>query len=225
MCFPFRHDFAYPNSPRSAEDSDFVQQMVKAASVAFGGGRPNDYPKATARKGGRWRVLGLPKAYETLSKLHGLGFSQVFTRWFVRLYEFETDQRSNLNRGSTRSDRFHRFSLCHCDLLFVTQCLDMMIMAALMPCTAGWCFALLFLKTMKAAAEVVESSPGFDRIIPHLTDLQPFLADAQGSIYRFLVSLASQNCSHGPRFKPPSDDGFGDLPACSARLRQRRVAL
>lgn len=28
------------------KDSDFVQQMVKAASVAFGGGRPNDYPKA-----------------------------------------------------------------------------------------------------------------------------------------------------------------------------------
>eukprot|EP00913_Durusdinium_trenchii_P003562 g3294.t1 len=29
----------------SKQDSDFVQQMVKAASVAFGGGRPNDYPK------------------------------------------------------------------------------------------------------------------------------------------------------------------------------------
>ena len=28
------------------QDSNFVQQIVKAASVAFGGGRPNDYPKA-----------------------------------------------------------------------------------------------------------------------------------------------------------------------------------
>eukprot|EP00401_Gymnodinium_catenatum_P056786 CAMPEP_0117555852 /NCGR_PEP_ID=MMETSP0784-20121206/51493_1 /TAXON_ID=39447 /ORGANISM="" /LENGTH=194 /DNA_ID=CAMNT_0005353081 /DNA_START=84 /DNA_END=668 /DNA_ORIENTATION=+ len=27
------------------EDKDFVQQIVKAASIAFGGGRPNDYPK------------------------------------------------------------------------------------------------------------------------------------------------------------------------------------
>ena len=31
---------------RDVEDSDFIQQMVKAAAVAFGGGRPNDYPKA-----------------------------------------------------------------------------------------------------------------------------------------------------------------------------------
>ena len=30
---------------QGVKDSDFVQQMVKAASVAFGGGRPNDYPK------------------------------------------------------------------------------------------------------------------------------------------------------------------------------------
>eukprot|EP00416_Gambierdiscus_australes_P040168 CAMPEP_0171111910 /NCGR_PEP_ID=MMETSP0766_2-20121228/77119_1 /TAXON_ID=439317 /ORGANISM="Gambierdiscus australes, Strain CAWD 149" /LENGTH=188 /DNA_ID=CAMNT_0011573965 /DNA_START=37 /DNA_END=603 /DNA_ORIENTATION=- len=30
---------------RGVEDSDFVKQMVKAAAVAFGGGRPNDYPK------------------------------------------------------------------------------------------------------------------------------------------------------------------------------------
>lgn len=30
---------------RGVSDSDFVKQMVKAASVAFGGGRPNDYPK------------------------------------------------------------------------------------------------------------------------------------------------------------------------------------
>mmetsp|Transcript_42616 Transcript_42616/g.76618 ORF Transcript_42616/g.76618 Transcript_42616/m.76618 type:complete len:187 (-) Transcript_42616:72-632(-) len=27
------------------KDTNFVQQMVKAASVAFGGGRPNDYPE------------------------------------------------------------------------------------------------------------------------------------------------------------------------------------
>lgn len=30
---------------KSHEDSDFVKQMMKAAAVAFGGGRPNDYPK------------------------------------------------------------------------------------------------------------------------------------------------------------------------------------
>mmetsp|Transcript_31288 Transcript_31288/g.74176 ORF Transcript_31288/g.74176 Transcript_31288/m.74176 type:complete len:193 (+) Transcript_31288:66-644(+) len=30
---------------RGIQDSDFVRQMVKAAAVAFGGGRPNDYPK------------------------------------------------------------------------------------------------------------------------------------------------------------------------------------
>lgn len=30
---------------RGVQDTDFVKQMVKAASVAFGGGRPNDYPK------------------------------------------------------------------------------------------------------------------------------------------------------------------------------------
>mmetsp|Transcript_98435 Transcript_98435/g.278782 ORF Transcript_98435/g.278782 Transcript_98435/m.278782 type:complete len:194 (-) Transcript_98435:70-651(-) len=29
---------------RGMQDSDFVKQMVKAASVAFGGGRPNNYP-------------------------------------------------------------------------------------------------------------------------------------------------------------------------------------
>ena len=34
------------NSLGCVQDSDFIQQMVKAASVAFGGGRPNDYPKA-----------------------------------------------------------------------------------------------------------------------------------------------------------------------------------
>eukprot|EP00435_Cladocopium_sp_Y103_P036725 s1261_g9.t1 len=31
---------------QGVKDSDFIQQMVKAAAVAFGGGRPNDYPKA-----------------------------------------------------------------------------------------------------------------------------------------------------------------------------------
>merc|ERR1719401_1137896 len=30
---------------RGIKDADFVKQMMKAASVAFGGGRPNDYPK------------------------------------------------------------------------------------------------------------------------------------------------------------------------------------
>merc|ERR1719188_2041466 len=30
---------------RGASDQSFVEQIVKAASVAFGGGRPNDYPK------------------------------------------------------------------------------------------------------------------------------------------------------------------------------------
>jgi len=30
---------------KGVEDTDFVTQMVKAASVAFGGGRPTDYPK------------------------------------------------------------------------------------------------------------------------------------------------------------------------------------
>ncbi|CAE7226346.1 unnamed protein product [Symbiodinium natans] len=30
---------------QGVKDSDFIQQIVKAASVAFGGGRPNDYPK------------------------------------------------------------------------------------------------------------------------------------------------------------------------------------
>jgi len=30
---------------RTSEDADFAQQMVKAASVAFGGGRTSDYPK------------------------------------------------------------------------------------------------------------------------------------------------------------------------------------
>eukprot|EP00438_Fugacium_kawagutii_P036803 Skav208756 [mRNA] locus=scaffold1871:217326:217868:+ [translate_table: standard] len=30
---------------KGVKDSDFIEQMVKAASVAFGGGRPNDYPK------------------------------------------------------------------------------------------------------------------------------------------------------------------------------------
>eukprot|EP00438_Fugacium_kawagutii_P016473 Skav211466 [mRNA] locus=scaffold379:317288:317626:- [translate_table: standard] len=30
---------------QGVKDSDFIEQMVKAASVAFGGGRPNDYPK------------------------------------------------------------------------------------------------------------------------------------------------------------------------------------
>mmetsp|Transcript_52990 Transcript_52990/g.138102 ORF Transcript_52990/g.138102 Transcript_52990/m.138102 type:complete len:191 (-) Transcript_52990:201-773(-) len=30
---------------RESKDSDFVKQMVKAASVAFGGGRTSDYPK------------------------------------------------------------------------------------------------------------------------------------------------------------------------------------
>jgi len=30
---------------KGIEDSDFVKQMVKAASVAFGGGRSTDYPK------------------------------------------------------------------------------------------------------------------------------------------------------------------------------------
>mmetsp|Transcript_120628 Transcript_120628/g.336605 ORF Transcript_120628/g.336605 Transcript_120628/m.336605 type:complete len:192 (-) Transcript_120628:276-851(-) len=30
---------------KGVESSDFVKQIVKAASVAFGGGRPNDYPK------------------------------------------------------------------------------------------------------------------------------------------------------------------------------------
>lgn len=30
---------------QGVKDSNFVQQIVKAASVAFGGGRPNDYPK------------------------------------------------------------------------------------------------------------------------------------------------------------------------------------
>eukprot|EP00930_Biecheleria_cincta_P094360 TRINITY_DN853_c0_g1_i1.p1 TRINITY_DN853_c0_g1~~TRINITY_DN853_c0_g1_i1.p1 ORF type:complete len:210 (+),score=52.53 TRINITY_DN853_c0_g1_i1:66-632(+) len=30
---------------KGIEDSDFVKQMVKAASIAFGGGRPTDYPK------------------------------------------------------------------------------------------------------------------------------------------------------------------------------------
>jgi len=31
-------------SLNGAKDTDFVKQFVKAASVAFGGGRPNDYP-------------------------------------------------------------------------------------------------------------------------------------------------------------------------------------
>jgi len=30
---------------RGIENSDFVQQIIKAAAVAFGGSRPNDYPK------------------------------------------------------------------------------------------------------------------------------------------------------------------------------------
>lgn len=30
---------------KSFKDSNFVQQMIKAAAVAFGAGRPNDYPK------------------------------------------------------------------------------------------------------------------------------------------------------------------------------------
>lgn len=30
---------------KSFEDSNLVQQMIKAAAVAFGAGRPNDYPK------------------------------------------------------------------------------------------------------------------------------------------------------------------------------------
>ncbi|CAJ1363929.1 unnamed protein product [Effrenium voratum] len=30
---------------QGVKDSDLLQQIVKAASVAFGGGRPNDYPK------------------------------------------------------------------------------------------------------------------------------------------------------------------------------------
>mmetsp|Transcript_23359 Transcript_23359/g.47279 ORF Transcript_23359/g.47279 Transcript_23359/m.47279 type:complete len:190 (-) Transcript_23359:159-728(-) len=30
---------------KGVEDTDFVKQLMKAASVAFGGGRPNDYPK------------------------------------------------------------------------------------------------------------------------------------------------------------------------------------
>merc|ERR1712007_42434 len=29
---------------KGSSDSDFVQQLMKAASVAFGGGRPTDYP-------------------------------------------------------------------------------------------------------------------------------------------------------------------------------------
>ena len=38
--------------PGPLQDSDFIQQIVKAASVAFGGGRPNDYPKAQADAAG-----------------------------------------------------------------------------------------------------------------------------------------------------------------------------
>eukprot|EP00930_Biecheleria_cincta_P076701 TRINITY_DN6391_c0_g1_i1.p1 TRINITY_DN6391_c0_g1~~TRINITY_DN6391_c0_g1_i1.p1 ORF type:complete len:190 (-),score=46.82 TRINITY_DN6391_c0_g1_i1:251-820(-) len=30
---------------KGVKDTNFIKQMVKAASVAFGGGRPNDYPK------------------------------------------------------------------------------------------------------------------------------------------------------------------------------------